>query len=73
MTRPWGLSVWSTKRPLAKARAFSSSSLGTGSSAMRWNCSTITLIASSMRARSTPACAYSEPASVYEWFEPWTE
>ena len=56
MIRPCGLSVWRTKRPFASERAFSSSSAGTGSSAMRWNCSTITLIASSMRVRSTPAC-----------------
>ena len=37
---------------------------GTVSSAIRSNCSTITLIASSMRLMSTPACASSEPASV---------
>ena len=32
---PCGLSSWSTKRPFAKLRAFSSSSAGTGSSAIR--------------------------------------
>ena len=34
MIRPCGLSSWSTKRPLANARAFSSSSAGTGSAAI---------------------------------------
>ena len=33
MIVPCGLSSWSTKRPLAKLRAFSSSSAGTGSAA----------------------------------------
>ncbi len=54
---PFGLSVCSTNRPFASARAFSSSSAGTGSSASFLNSSAITSTASSARFRSTPACA----------------
>ena len=64
MISPCGPSVRRTNRPLIIERDFSSSSAGTVSSAIRANCSTITLIASSIRLMSTPACASSEPASV---------
>ena len=58
-----GLSSPSTKRPFVKERAFSSSSAGTGSAASRRSSATIVSIASSIRFRSTPACAASAPAS----------
>ncbi len=64
MISPCGLSSESTKRPFAKLRAFSSSSAGTGSSAIRSSSVTIVVTASSMRLMSTPACEKSEPASV---------
>ncbi len=54
MIVPCGLSSWSTNRPLAKLRAFSSSSAGTGFSASSLNCSTIVVTASSIRLMSTP-------------------
>ena len=54
MIVPCGLSSWSTKRPLAKLRAFSSSSDGTASEARSRNCSTIVVTASSIRLMSTP-------------------
>ena len=49
MTSPCGLSVCSTNRPFATLRAFSSSSAGTGSSAIFRSSATIVVIASSMR------------------------
>ena len=58
-----GLSSPSTNRPFAKERAFSSSSAGTGSATIRRSSATIVSIASSIRLRSTPACAASVPAS----------
>ena len=57
MIVPCGLSMPSTNRPFAKARAFSSSAAGTGSSAMRRSSAAIVVTASSMRWMSTPACA----------------
>ena len=56
MIVPCGLSSCSTKRPFAKFRAFSSSSSGTGSSAIRLISRTIVSTASSIRLMSTPAC-----------------
>ena len=63
MIVPCGLSIPSTKRPFAKARAFSSSAAGTGSSAILRSSAAIVDTASSIRWMSTPAWAYSEPAS----------
>ena len=57
MIVPCGLSSPSTKRPFAKARAFSSSAAGTGSSAIRRSSAAIVVTASSMRWMSTPAWA----------------
>jgi hypothetical protein len=59
---------------LASARAFSSSSAGTGSSAIRRNSVVIVSTASSARVMSTPACEKSEPAlhharSCLDWCE----
>src|ERR671937_456953 len=61
---PCGFSSLRTKRPLARARAFSSSSAGTASSAIFRNSRTIVSTASSLRAMSTPACEKSEPAAL---------
>ena len=61
---PFGSSSESTRRPLAKLRAFSSSSASTGSAAMRPNSRTIVETASSIRWMSTPPWAKSVPASV---------
>ena len=63
-----GLSRPRTKRPFANARAFSSSSAGTGSATARRSSATTVSIASSIRVRSTPAWAASVPASAYELF-----
>ena len=62
---PCGVSSWSTNRPFAYARAFSSSSDGTGSAAILRSSPTIVDTASSIRLMSTPACETSVPVSVW--------